>query len=82
MTASLCFFIRYQKLENEERDAIQKMKDTERERMAEELAAWQQRQKKEAQLKSQERNLSCAEASAEQRENRGGGGEKVESLAV
>ncbi|XP_075898975.1 dynein axonemal assembly factor 4 isoform X2 [Nelusetta ayraudi] len=58
------------KLESDERDTIQKMKDTEREKMTEELAAWQQRQKKQIQLKSQEKNLSNAEASVVQQENK------------
>ncbi|XP_073328902.1 dynein axonemal assembly factor 4 [Pagrus major] len=41
------------KLEKEERDSIQKMKETERDITTAELAAWQLRQKEEAQLKHQ-----------------------------
>uniref|UniRef100_A0A671V139 Dynein axonemal assembly factor 4 n=1 Tax=Sparus aurata TaxID=8175 RepID=A0A671V139_SPAAU len=41
------------KLEKEERDSIQKMKETEREKTTSELAAWQLRQKEEAQLEHQ-----------------------------
>lgn len=75
-------FISHWKLESDERDTIQKMKDTEREKMTEELAAWQQRQKKQIQLKSREKNLSNAEASVVQQENKGSGGNKVKSFPV
>lgn len=65
------------KLESDEKEAIQKLKDTERERMTEELAAWQQKQKTQVQVKSQEKKQSPAECSVAQRQNRGGGGEQV-----
>ncbi|XP_036963800.1 dynein assembly factor 4, axonemal [Acanthopagrus latus] len=41
------------KLEKEERDSIQKMKETEREKTTSDLATWQLRQKSEAQMKHQ-----------------------------
>ncbi|KAA8590591.1 dynein axonemal assembly factor 4 [Etheostoma spectabile] len=41
------------KLENEERDSIQKMKDNEREKTTAELAAWQLRQKQKAEEEAQ-----------------------------
>lgn len=72
-------FLPYLKLESDERDAIQKLKDTERERMTVELAAWQQKQKKQVQVKSQVKNLSPAECSVVQQQNRGSGGEQVKS---
>lgn len=58
------------------------MKDTEREKMAAELAAWQQRQKEHIQLKSQEKNLSNVEAQVVQQESKGRGGNKVKSVTV
>lgn len=72
-TTEKCF-VSHWKLESDERDTIQKMKDTEREKMTEELAAWQQRQKKPIQRKSPEKNPSNAEASVVQQENKGSGG--------
>lgn len=74
-------FISYRKLESDEKDTIQKMKDTERGKMTEELAAWQLRQK-QMQLKSQEKNLSSAEVSVAQQENKGSGGMTVKLFPV
>lgn len=78
--ATKCFLSRW-KLESDERDAIKKLKDTERERMTAELAAWQQKQKKQVQVKSPEKNLSHAECSVVQQQNRGSGGEQVKSFS-
>lgn len=69
-------FLSYWKLESDEREAIKKIKDTERERMEVELAAWQQKQKKEVQVKSPEKNLSRVECSVQQQKG-GSGGEQV-----
>lgn len=62
------------KLESDERDTIQKLKDTERERVTEEMAAWQQKQ---VEVKGQEKSRSRAECLVVQQQNRGSGGEKV-----
>ncbi|XP_044048311.1 dynein assembly factor 4, axonemal [Siniperca chuatsi] len=71
------------KLEKEERDSIQKMKDTEREKTTAELAAWQLRQtqkaEEEAQLKlqSQRYNQNKLKAMTEKQENGCSDGGKV-----
>ncbi|KAM9351820.1 dynein axonemal assembly factor 4 [Symphorus nematophorus] len=67
------------KLEQEERDSIQRMKDAEREKTTAELAAWQLRQKGEAQVKlqSQRDNQSKLKAGTEKQEAGRSVGEKV-----
>ncbi|XP_070828893.1 dynein axonemal assembly factor 4 [Chaetodon trifascialis] len=71
------------KLEKEERDSIQKMKDTEREKTTAELAAWQLRQREktaeEAQLKLQRQRDHQNELKAvtQKQENGCSGGGKV-----
>lgn len=60
---------------------MQKMKDTEREKITVELAAWQLRKKKQTQVRSQEENQNSLETVTEQQEKKISGG-KVESLPV
>ncbi|XP_060892351.1 dynein assembly factor 4, axonemal isoform X1 [Labrus mixtus] len=68
------------KLEQEERDSIQKMKDTEREKTSAELAAWQLRQKDKLEeetqpkLQSQRENRSTVQVVAKQEKGCSGGG--------
>nr|XP_046251109.1 dynein assembly factor 4, axonemal isoform X2 [Scatophagus argus] len=63
------------KLEKEERDSIQRMKDTEQEKTTAELAAWQLKQNEEAleeaqrQLQSQRDNQNKLKATTEKQEN-------------
>ncbi|KAM6936874.1 dynein axonemal assembly factor 4 [Xenentodon cancila] len=61
------------KLEKEERDSIQKMKDDEREKNTAELAAWQKQKTEEnarLKLQSQTENLSQQRSAKEKQENR------------
>lgn len=57
------------------------MKDTEREKITVELAAWQLSKKKHAQVRSPEENQNGVEAATEQRQEKMSGGE-FESLPV
>ncbi|XP_041795712.1 dynein assembly factor 4, axonemal [Chelmon rostratus] len=71
------------KLEKEERDSIQKMKDTEREKTTAELAAWQLRQKEKAveeaksKVQSQRDHQNELNAMTEKQRNGCSGGGKV-----
>ncbi|KAE8296868.1 Dynein assembly factor 4, axonemal [Larimichthys crocea] len=65
------------KLEKEERDSIQKMKDTKREETTAELAAWQQRLKEEAVEEAQLNPQSQSDNQTEKRVKGHSGGGKV-----